>query len=71
MLGQTVRIKNLEKKAELNGRLDIRQTVISANTSRCELRCGVCIGYEKEQDRYIVRLIMGGVETEFALKHRA
>ncbi|CAE7296861.1 unnamed protein product [Symbiodinium sp. CCMP2456] len=50
VLGQTVRIKNLEKKAELN------------------TRCGVCIGYEKDQDRYIVRLIMGGVETDVALR---
>eukprot|EP00435_Cladocopium_sp_Y103_P022127 s1687_g5.t1 len=50
VLGQTVRIKNLEKKAELNG------------------RCGVCIGFEKDQDRYIVRLITGGVESDVALR---
>jgi len=50
ILGQTVRIKNLEKKAELNG------------------RCGVCIGYEKDQDRYVVRLITGGVESDVALR---
>jgi len=50
VLGQTVRIKNLEKKAELNG------------------RCGVCIGFEKDQDRYIVRLITGGVESDIALR---
>eukprot|EP00434_Breviolum_minutum_P030909 symbB.v1.2.027336.t1/scaffold2762.1/size141425/13 len=50
LLGQTVRVKNLEKKAELNG------------------RCGVCIGFEKDQDRYIVRLITGGVESDIALR---
>jgi len=50
VLGQTVRIQNLEKKAELNG------------------RCGVCIGYEKEQQRYVIRLISSGVEMDVALK---
>eukprot|EP00913_Durusdinium_trenchii_P023762 g22317.t1 len=50
VLGQTVRIKNLEKKAELNG------------------RCGVCIGFEKDQDRYVIRLITGGVESDVALR---
>ena len=43
----------------------------NASMPRCHpawLRCGVCIGYEKEQDRYIVRLIMAGVETDVALR---
>ena len=31
-------------------------------------RCGVCIGFEKDQDRYIVRLITGGVESDVALR---
>lgn len=34
-------------------------------------RCGVCIGFEKDQDRYIVRLITGGVESDIALRHAA
>lgn len=50
ILGQTVRLKNIEKKPELNG------------------KCGVCIGYHKEQDRYRVRIILGGVETDLALR---
>merc|ERR1719245_1190417 len=50
ILGQTVRLKNLEKKPELNGRV------------------GVCIGFDKEQSRYRVRLITAGVETDLALK---
>lgn len=51
VLGATVRLKELEKKPELNG------------------RCGVCIGFEKDKDRYIIRLINSGVETDIALRH--
>jgi len=50
VLGQTVRLKNLEKKPEMNG------------------RCGVCVGYDKEQARYRIRLITAGVESDIALK---
>jgi len=50
ILGQTVRLKNLEKKPELNG------------------RCGVCVGFDKEQKRYHIRLITKGVESDIALK---
>jgi len=50
ILGQTVRLKDLEKKPELNG------------------RCGVCVGYDKDQSRYHVRLITNGVESDIALK---
>jgi len=50
VLGQTVRLKSLEKRAELNG------------------RCGVCIGYQNEEQRYLVRLITDGIEIDIALK---
>merc|ERR1719469_886166 len=50
ILGQTVRLKGLEKKPELNG------------------RCGVCVGFDKEQSRYRVRIITAGVEIDLALK---
>lgn len=50
ILGQTVRLKNLEKKPELNG------------------RCGVCIGFNKETDRYLARIITDGVEQDISLK---
>jgi len=50
ILGQTIRLKNLQKKPELNG------------------RCGVCIGFDKDQSRYRVRLINNGVETDLAIK---
>lgn len=50
ILGQTIRIKNLEKKPELNG------------------RCGVCIGFDRDKDRYRVRIITNGVENDLNLK---
>jgi len=50
ILGQTVRLKELEKKPELNG------------------RCGVCVGFDKDQGRYHIRLITNGVESDIALK---
>lgn len=52
VLGQTVRIKNLEKKPELNG------------------RCGVCVGFDKGAQRYVLRLITNGVESDVALKEQ-
>lgn len=50
ILGQTVRLKELEKRADLNG------------------RCGVCVGFDKDQGRYHIRLITNGVESDIALK---
>jgi len=50
ILGQTVKLKDLAKKPELNG------------------RCGVCVGFDKDQGRYHIRLITNGVECDIALK---